>query len=73
MKFYKVWFSDGAKRTGQLIVDTERYPINTSVSDYSRLFPISEARIMKRLHVGDLYDTFDEAFTGGKACPKQSA
>ena len=61
--FYKVWFSNGSERTAKLIVDTFSHPIGkTGVSEYSRLFPISEAPKMKRCLIGNRYETWQEAF-----------
>jgi hypothetical protein len=62
-KYYKIWFSNGAERTAGLVVDTVKFPWKTtSISDYSRLFPISECMKMKRLIKTTLYDSFEEAF-----------
>lgn len=61
-RYYKVWFSNGTETTAKLVLDTERYPIGTSVAEYSRLFPYSEAGKMKRLVHTSLFDSWLEAF-----------
>jgi hypothetical protein len=61
--FYKMWFSGPGGNTADLILDNAKYPIGkTSVSTYSRFFPVSEARKMTRLHISKVYSTWDEAF-----------
>jgi hypothetical protein len=64
-QFYRIWFHNGTERTAMLIVDTDRYPLTTTIEEYSRLFPYYEARLMKRAHRSDLYPTWEEAFRSG--------
>jgi hypothetical protein len=61
-QFYRIWFSNGREDTAKLILDTERFPLRTTIGDYSRLFPYSEAAKMKRFFRTGLYDSFAEAF-----------
>ena len=69
-RYYGVYFSRderGEDRTARLILDTENHPIDrTSVTAYSRLFPMYEARRMSYLHIGDTYSTYEEAFAAGQ-------
>lgn len=60
--YYKVWFSNGKESTAKLVVHTDRFPLSTSVSDYSRLFPMSESTKMLRVIRTTVYDSFKEAF-----------
>jgi hypothetical protein len=60
--YYKVWFSNGKESTAKLVVHTDRFPLSTSVSDYSRLFPMSEYPKMLRVIRSTVYDSFKEAF-----------
>jgi hypothetical protein len=63
-KYYAIYFCDPIKRirTAALIVDTEKFPLNTSIQAYSRLFPYSEAPKMKRFVSMHPKSTWDEAF-----------
>jgi hypothetical protein len=68
-QFYKVWFSNGTVKspatesTAKLVIDNERLPyFGTSIAEYSRLFPVSEAGKMKRLLRTGTYNSFIEAF-----------
>ena len=61
--FYAVWFSNGNERTAKLIVNTEQFPFgHTSVSEYSRLFPLYEAPKMKRLLMNHPRETWEQAW-----------
>ena len=59
--FCKVWFSKGAEKTAGLIVPAAKVR-GMSVGEISRLFPMSEAGKMHRLHVSPVFPTWDAAF-----------
>lgn len=61
-QYYKVWFTDGFEKTAGLVLDTDRHPLTTTISDYSRLFPYWEAPRMKTICRTQLFDTFEQAF-----------
>ena len=63
--FQKVWFSKGSEKTAGLIVPAEKLHTMT-VSDISRLFPISESLKMARFHTSPVFATWDEAFAFSK-------
>ena len=60
--YYKIWFSNGKESTAKLIVHTDQFPVTTSIADYSRLFPMSEAPKMLKVCRTGFYDSFKEAF-----------
>lgn len=60
--YYKVWFTDGEHRTAKLVVHTDRFPLSTSIADYSRLFPMREYPKMLKVCRTGLYNSFAEAF-----------
>ena len=59
--YRKVWFSRGSQTTAGLILPSEEVEAK-GVSGISRLFPISEAGKMAKLHVSPEFGTWDEAF-----------
>jgi hypothetical protein len=59
--FTKVWFANGSEKTAGLILPTAKVHA-MSVNEISRLFPTSEARKMKRVHISPEFETWDEAF-----------
>jgi hypothetical protein len=63
--FRKVWFSKGSGKTAGLIVPAEKLH-DMSLGEVSRLFPMSEARKMGRLHTSPVFDTWDKAFAFNK-------
>ena len=66
-EYYKLWFSghdeygDPASTAG-LVLDTHKFPLDTPITELSRLFPYSEAGKMHRVHRSPLFDTWEEAF-----------
>jgi hypothetical protein len=60
--YYKVWFTNGTERTAKLVVHTDKFPFSTSIQEYSRLFPMSEAGKMLKMCRTSFYDSFKEAF-----------
>ena len=63
--FQKVWFSKGSEKTAGLIVPAEKLHTMT-VSEISRLFPVSESLKMGRLHTSPVFATWDAAFAFSK-------
>ena len=59
--FRKVWFSKGSEKTAGLVLPCAKLH-GMSISDISRLFPMSEARKMGRLHTSPVFATWDAAF-----------
>jgi hypothetical protein len=59
--FRKVWFSKGSEKTAGLILPATKLA-GMSISEISRLFPVSEARKMGRLHTSPTFATWEEAF-----------
>jgi hypothetical protein len=64
--YRKVWFSKGAEKTAGLIVPAAKLH-GMSIGEVSRLFPLSEARKMARLHMSPVFSTWDEAFAFDKS------
>ena len=63
IRYYRVWFTNGSDRTAGVVCDTKLYPMNkTTIATYSRMFPFSEAIKMKRFHMTQAFDTWNEAF-----------
>ena len=59
--FQKVWFSKGNEKTAGLILPAAKLH-GMSIGDISRLFPMSEARKMGRLHTSPVFASWDAAF-----------
>ncbi len=59
--FQKVWFSKGREKTAGLILPAAKLH-GMSISEISRLFPMSEAGKMGRLHTSPVFATWDAAF-----------
>ena len=59
--FRKFRFTSSQGVTAGLVIESERFA-RTSITDLSRLFPYSEARLMARLEVSPEYPTWEGAF-----------
>jgi hypothetical protein len=59
--FRKVWFSKGSEKTAGLILPAAKLH-GMSISDISRLFPMSEALKMGKIHMSPVFPTWDAAF-----------
>jgi hypothetical protein len=59
--FRKVWFSRGSEKTAGLVVSAAKLHA-MSVSEISRMFPMSEAMKMAKIHMSPVLPTWDAAF-----------
>lgn len=62
--YYGLYFCDPKtqERTACLILNDAEHPTSKSVSEFSRLFPYSEAPKMKRMVMTRSFKTWDEAW-----------
>lgn len=62
MKYGKVRFTSKLNGSTAGIVLTDKQQENMTITEISRLFPISESTKMEMLERSDYFDTFEQAF-----------